>query len=70
MKKSLLALASGTLGLGIAEFVMMGILPNVADDLIIVSYKHLRAHDTGRDIVCRLLLEKPNVTLEVAHVAD
>ena len=24
MKKSLLALASGTLGLGIAEFVMMG----------------------------------------------
>ena len=26
MKKSLLALASGTLGLGIAEFVMMGIL--------------------------------------------
>ncbi len=33
MKKSLLALASGTLGLGIAEFVMMGILPAVASDL-------------------------------------
>lgn len=33
MKKSLLALASGTLGLGIAEFVMMGVLPNVAQDL-------------------------------------
>ena len=33
MKKSLIALASGTLGLGIAEFVMMGILPNVAHDL-------------------------------------
>lgn len=33
MKKSLLALASGTLGLGIAEFVMMGILPDVAHDL-------------------------------------
>ena len=33
MKKSLLALASGTLGLGIAEFVMMGILPRVAHDL-------------------------------------
>ena len=33
MKKSLLALASGTLGLGIAEFVMMGILPNVASDM-------------------------------------
>ena len=30
MKKSLIALAFGTLGLGIAEFVMMGILPDVA----------------------------------------
>lgn len=28
-----MALASGTLGLGIAEFVMMGVLPNVAHDL-------------------------------------
>lgn len=27
MKKSLIALAFGTLGLGIAEFVMMGICP-------------------------------------------
>ena len=27
MKKSLIALAFGTLGLGIAEFVMMGIFP-------------------------------------------
>lgn len=33
MKKSLVALAFGTLGLGIAEFVMMGILPDVATDL-------------------------------------
>ena len=33
MKKSLIALALGTLGLGIAEFVMMGILPDVAKDL-------------------------------------
>lgn len=33
MKKSLFALAFGTLGLGIAEFVMMGILPDVAKDL-------------------------------------
>ena len=36
MKKSLIALAFGTLGLGIAEFVMMGILPDVAKDLGIV----------------------------------
>ena len=33
MKKSLIALAFGTLELGIAEFVMMGILPDVAKDL-------------------------------------
>ncbi len=33
MKKSLIALAFGTLGLGIAEFTMMGILPYVANDL-------------------------------------
>lgn len=33
MKKSLIALAFGTLGLGIAEFVMMGILPDVASEL-------------------------------------
>ena len=32
-KKSLIALAFGTLGLGIAEFVMMGILPDIAKDL-------------------------------------
>ena len=33
MKKSLIALAFGTLALGIAEFVMMGILPDVARSL-------------------------------------
>lgn len=33
MKKSLIALAFGTLALGIAEFVMMGILPEVAKAL-------------------------------------
>ena len=33
MKKSLIALAFGTLALGIAEFTMMGILPYVANDL-------------------------------------
>ena len=25
-----------------------------------VSYTHLRAHETGLDLVCRLLLEKKN----------
>lgn len=33
MKKSLVALAFGTLGLGVAEFVMMGILPQTASGL-------------------------------------
>lgn len=33
MKKGLIALALGTLGLGMSEFVMMGILPDVAWDL-------------------------------------
>ena len=33
MKKSFVALSFGTLGLGIAEFVMMGILPYIATDL-------------------------------------
>lgn len=32
MKKSLLALASGTFGLGISEYVMMGVLPYMAAD--------------------------------------
>ena len=33
MKKSLIALAFGTLALGMAEFVMMGILPDIACSL-------------------------------------
>ena len=27
-------------------------------DVVPVSYTHLRAHETGRNLVCRLLLEK------------
>ena len=30
------------------------------DEAIAVSYTHLRAHETGRNLVCRLLLEKKN----------
>ena len=29
-----------------------------ASTLAAVSYTHLRAHETGRNLVCRLLLEK------------
>lgn len=35
MKKSLLALTLGGLGIGITEFVMMGLLPDIAKDLSI-----------------------------------
>ena len=28
-----------------------------------VSYTHLRAHETRHDLVCRLLLEKKNLSL-------
>ena len=47
MKKSLIALAFGTLGLGIAEFTMMGILPYVATDLgisipVVISFLRMR----------------------------
>ena len=33
----------------------------LADRTNAVSYTHLRAHETGRNLVCRLLLEKNNV---------
>ena len=33
------------------------------DALKAVSYTHLRAHETGRNLVCRLLLEKKNFLL-------
>lgn len=43
MKKGLVALAFGTLTLGMTEFVMMGILPDVAHglDISIIEAGHL-----------------------------
>ena len=35
MKKSLIALAFGTLALGMAEFLMMGILPDISRSLLV-----------------------------------
>src|SRR5665213_3014990 len=32
--------------------------PSWANSCLPVSYTHLRAHETGRNLVCRLLLEK------------
>ena len=60
MKKSLIALAFGTLGLGIAEFVMMGILPDVAKalNISIATAGHLiSAYAIG---VCCLLYTSPS----------
>ena len=35
-----------------------GMVPGLSGLLLTVSYTHLRAHETGRNLVCRLLLEK------------
>ena len=48
----------GTLGAGdvdVTDYVPADLNYNIADP---VSYTHLRAHETGRNLVCRLLLEK------------
>ena len=37
-----------------------GVALHQIDDIAPVSYTHLRAHETGRNLVCRLLLEKKN----------
>ena len=33
-----------------------------------VSYTHLRAHETGRNLVCRLLLEKKKKEIKVVKL--
>src|SRR5665213_3371122 len=42
----------------IRRAVKDGIIPDPLIDITPVSYTHLRAHETGRNLVCRLLLEK------------
>ena len=37
---------------------------NVVCGTLTVSYTHLRAHETGRNLVCRLLLEKKKAQLQ------
>src|SRR5665213_4472875 len=44
-------LVDGALAVALAEDVLRGLLQDVP-----VSYTHLRAHETGRNLVCRLLL--------------
>ena len=60
MKKSLIALSLGTFALGIAEFVMMGILSPIAHDLdvSIVKAGHLiSAYALGVSFGAPMLLE-------------
>ena len=54
MKKSLIALAFGTLALGMSEFVMMGILPDIARSLgvSIPEAGHLWASASARRLWC------------------
>ena len=39
-------------------FIALSSIFDFFDGLLAVSYTHLRAHETGRNLVCRLLLEK------------
>src|SRR5659263_658749 len=41
---------------------------NDPDEVIAVSYTHLRAHETRHDLVCRLLLEKKNTEVRAHRV--
>src|SRR5665213_3967169 len=36
----------------------------LSGELRAVSYTHLRAHETGRNLVCRLLLEKKQMNMD------
>ena len=50
--------AAGTVGKTVAA-VPGGAAPEAdRGKTVAVSYTHLRAHETGRNLVCRLLLEK------------
>src|SRR5665213_1444624 len=58
---------------GQTTWILRVVLDSVGDKLyrcavpIPVSYTHLRAHETGRDLVCRLLLEKKKHKKKTNH---
>ena len=43
------------------QFLLPDPIPSLPTYTWAVSYTHLRAHETGRNLVCRLLLEKKKV---------
>ena len=53
MKKSVLAIMVGALCI-----ILSSCQETPEESSVAVSYTHLRAHETGRNLVCRLLLEK------------
>ena len=44
------------------------VLDSLDEPLNPVSYTHLRAHETGRNLVCRLLLEKKKKNRQKARI--
>ena len=58
-----IAVVSGPLNTaGVVEHVKYTLTELALQNLIAVSYTHLRAHETRHDLVCRLLLEKKKYT--------
>ena len=55
----------GNVVFGIAAHMSINLMHN----LMSVSYTHLRAHETGRNLVCRLLLEKKKKKLTTIHIS-
>ena len=51
-----------------AEKKVQGVVISSEDNLP-VSYTHLRAHETGRNLVCRLLLEKKKKKISHIHIS-
>ena len=43
---------------GWLSYLLPAIVLLIGIEILAVSYTHLRAHETGRNLVCRLLLEK------------
>ena len=58
VKDGMTIMVGGFLATGSPEVLMDALVRKGVKHLTAVSYTHLRAHETGRNLVCRLLLEK------------